>query len=119
MYHCLICGEELKDYEPLMCCSGRDCGCMGMPIEPPICSKECWDKFNNKKIKKFNMKFIKNLYYCLLKNKSTEKEKKKGWNKVVEHSNGPLSWTCYHDYNGYVYTIYDMMIQPGFTCSHL
>ena len=29
--------------EPRMCCSGYDCGCMGMPIDPPYCSNECYD----------------------------------------------------------------------------
>ncbi len=24
-----------------MCCSGRDCGCMGMPTEIPVCSEKC------------------------------------------------------------------------------
>lgn len=41
---CMICGGELG-YEPQMCCSGRDCGCMGMPVDPPICSDECWARF--------------------------------------------------------------------------
>lgn len=31
---------------PQMCCSGRDCGCMGMLIEPVICSRRCWKKFD-------------------------------------------------------------------------
>lgn len=42
--YCLICQNEI---EVQMCCSGRDCGCMGLPIDPPICSDECyeiWDK---------------------------------------------------------------------------
>lgn len=41
---CIVCGGEL-DFEPQMCCSGKDCGCMGLPIDPPICSEECWEKF--------------------------------------------------------------------------
>jgi hypothetical protein len=32
----------VKDYDPKMCCSGHECGCMGMPTEPCICSEECW-----------------------------------------------------------------------------
>lgn len=41
--NCMICGTEFEGEEPLMCCSGRDCGCMGMPIHPIVCSKECYD----------------------------------------------------------------------------
>lgn len=44
---CLNCGE-LIDYEPEYCCNGRECGCMGLPIEPPICSQECWDEAINR-----------------------------------------------------------------------
>lgn len=39
---CAICENEI-DVE--MCCSGHECGCMGQPTEPPVCSKECYDKF--------------------------------------------------------------------------
>ena len=46
---CMVCGENYIDDEPQMCCSGRDCGCMGMPIDPLVCSPECYDKqFKNK-----------------------------------------------------------------------
>ena len=38
---CLKCGTEI-DYEPEYCCNGRECGCMGKPLEPPLC-EECWD----------------------------------------------------------------------------
>lgn len=33
------CQNEIP--EPVGCCSGRDCGCMGQPIDPPFCSKQC------------------------------------------------------------------------------
>ena len=26
-------------------CSSFDCGCMGLPTEPPICSEKCYDTF--------------------------------------------------------------------------
>ena len=39
---CIACGADLS-YEPQMCCSGYMCGCMGLPIEPPVCSTDCWD----------------------------------------------------------------------------
>ena len=38
--------------EPEMCCNGYECGCMGQPIEPPVCSLECfmvvypWSNYN-------------------------------------------------------------------------
>ena len=37
--YCEICGTEI---ELQMCCSGIDCGCLGQPIEPPVCSDECY-----------------------------------------------------------------------------
>jgi len=40
---CMVCGKDFEGEEPKMCCSGRDCGCMGMPIEPVVCSQECYD----------------------------------------------------------------------------
>ena len=50
-YYCLGCDTELKDFEPKFCCSGlqEQCGCMGLPIDPPICDKECWERYMNKK----------------------------------------------------------------------
>ncbi len=42
---CDICGTEI---EVRMCCSGHECGCMGLPIDPPVCSSECYDKFMDK-----------------------------------------------------------------------
>lgn len=39
--NCLICGKSVLDYEPEMCCDGRECGCMGQPTNPCVCSKEC------------------------------------------------------------------------------
>ena len=43
-YSCIICGKSMPDFEPQMCCSGFDCGCRGLPVEPPICSEECFNK---------------------------------------------------------------------------
>lgn len=40
--NCMVCGTEFEGQEPQMCCSGRDCGCMGLPTEPVICSPECY-----------------------------------------------------------------------------
>lgn len=42
--HCQICSTWIEDYDPKMCCSGHECGCMGQPTEPRICSSECHDK---------------------------------------------------------------------------
>ena len=39
---CMKCGTPI-DYTPEYCCEGRECGCMGKPIEPPLCDK-CWDE---------------------------------------------------------------------------
>lgn len=31
--------EVYKEYEPKWCCDGRECGCMGYPINPIFCDK--------------------------------------------------------------------------------
>lgn len=45
-WECMDCGTPIE-YEPEYCCDGRECGCMGKPIEPPLCHK-CWDKLLGK-----------------------------------------------------------------------
>lgn len=45
--YCMVCGGEFKGEPPKMCCSGRDCGCLGQPIEPVVCSEECYNKIMN------------------------------------------------------------------------
>lgn len=37
---CIFCDKPLFDYEPEYCCNGYMCGCMGLPIYPPI-HEEC------------------------------------------------------------------------------
>ena len=44
MWKCIVCGKDVIGYEPEYCCSGRDCGCRGLPLEPPLCGKECSEK---------------------------------------------------------------------------
>lgn len=39
---CDVCGTEI---EVELCCSAFDCGCMGLPINPPVCSEKCYDIF--------------------------------------------------------------------------
>lgn len=46
---CMVCGTSFKGEEPKYCCSGRECGCMGMPIDPIVCSEECYNRLTNKK----------------------------------------------------------------------
>lgn len=43
--NCEICGTEI---EIKLCCSGRECGCMGMPTEPPVCSEKCHIEYMEK-----------------------------------------------------------------------
>jgi len=43
--HCEICGTEI---ELQGCCSGFECGCMGQPVEPPVCSEKCYNTFFSK-----------------------------------------------------------------------
>lgn len=37
---CYECGKVAAGYEPIFCCNDTECGCMGAPINPPICA-EC------------------------------------------------------------------------------
>lgn len=53
-YECSACKQTLDEPMPLeFCCSGfdsygnPDCGCGGMPIDPPWCS-DCYDRIMNK-----------------------------------------------------------------------
>jgi hypothetical protein len=39
---CLICGRPVPGYTPDFCCSGTDCGCSGQPINPCVCSDDCY-----------------------------------------------------------------------------
>lgn len=50
-FDCMVCHKSLPDdYDPKMCCSGYDCGCRGMPTNPPVCSDECWEKLMNRPV---------------------------------------------------------------------
>lgn len=40
--NCVICDKKIKI---TMCCGGHECGCMGMPLEPPVCSNECFEEY--------------------------------------------------------------------------
>lgn len=40
---CLICKKPVPDFVPQYCCSGMNCGCGGLPVNPCICSDECED----------------------------------------------------------------------------
>jgi len=44
IYECQKCGNQVLDYQPQLCCDGRECGCLGLPLEPCICT-ECWDNY--------------------------------------------------------------------------
>jgi hypothetical protein len=42
---CIICNERVSDFIPKVCCDGRECGCMGLPVNYCICDKsQCLDK---------------------------------------------------------------------------
>jgi len=43
--YCEICGTEI---EVRICCNSFDCGCMGLPVDPPVCSNECYGKLMEK-----------------------------------------------------------------------
>lgn len=41
--YCLICDAPVENYEPVHCCTQKDCGCMGAPTNPCVCSIKCED----------------------------------------------------------------------------
>jgi len=61
--NCIVCGTEI---EVRMCCSGRDCGCMGQPVEPPICSEKCYDELMNNRDKYYSKTYLE---FNAIKNK--------------------------------------------------
>jgi hypothetical protein len=40
--NCMCCEIEFEGEPPQRCCDGYMCGCMGLPIEPIICSENCY-----------------------------------------------------------------------------
>jgi len=42
-FNCVVCGKPFE-FEAKYCCDGNACGCYGLPIDPPICSDECYEK---------------------------------------------------------------------------
>lgn len=56
-------------------------------------------------------KIFRKIFYRALKAEVTTQ--KKGWAKIEDFQEGPVSGTHYHD--GAVYTIYNLMMSPGFT----
>ena len=59
-YKCIVCGKEMSDYEPQYCCDGKMCGCLGRPVEPPVCSEKCWNELMGNEREWFDLK------YCLI-----------------------------------------------------
>ena len=41
---CMVCDKGFFGQDVEYCCSGRDCGCMGQPVEPVVCSEECYNE---------------------------------------------------------------------------
>ena len=42
-----------------------------------------------------------------------------GWKKVEDKSDGPYSWTEYTDYDGFIFKIFNIMMDPGFSDAKL
>jgi len=59
---CMLCEKEFEGEEPKMCCSGRECGCLGMPIDPIVCSDECYLKLINKNKNSETITINNNIY---------------------------------------------------------
>lgn len=48
---CYTCNKMFMGVPPKVCCNSSDCGCQGLPIEPVVCSNECYnDVMNNKPV---------------------------------------------------------------------
>lgn len=47
LLNCSNCNSEYIGPQPEYCCSGIECGCLGMPAEPIACSDECYNKILN------------------------------------------------------------------------
>jgi len=56
-FYCCNC-KVVEIPEPVWCCDGRECGCMGLPIDPPFCSEKCGHEYYDKK-NNGEMAFIK------------------------------------------------------------
>lgn len=50
---CMNCKHPFFGPEPTYCCNGHECGCIGMPIDPVVCSAECFDSLINKRYEHF------------------------------------------------------------------
>ena len=50
--YCEYCNKFVGGFQYQMCCSGHEYGCMGLPVEPCVCSDECWQKLLNRYKKK-------------------------------------------------------------------
>lgn len=44
---CMTCKKEFFGQDAQYCCNGSMCGCMGQPVEPVVCSAECYNKLVN------------------------------------------------------------------------
>ena len=64
--NCVTCGKEIEIH---LCCYGKDCGCMGLPIEPPVCSNKCWDLYLMKLKEELKMKELKEQLNYILHNR--------------------------------------------------
>ena len=40
-YRCMHCDKEVEGVITY-CCNQSDCGCMGLPVDPPVCS-DCYE----------------------------------------------------------------------------
>lgn len=45
---CMSCKQKFFGQDPQYCCNGSMCGCMGQPVEPVVCSEECYHELVNK-----------------------------------------------------------------------
>lgn len=49
IYLCYICKNKMPYYKIRLCCSGHECGCYGLPVDPPVCSGLCFSFLTRQK----------------------------------------------------------------------
>jgi hypothetical protein len=99
---CIVCQTPVPSYVPEYCCDGRECGCYGQPIEPPLCSKECTDRL-------FSGEFL---------NKKEEPKAVKMWVRINTPRTPIICGSCSHRalFNPENNAIRSMDIPKEYTC---
>jgi len=52
---CEVCGKTYKGEAPDQCCNGGECGCMGRPVDPMVCSEDCYNVLMQEALRPIDM----------------------------------------------------------------